>query len=209
MRIYQRFKKNLKKVLSNYYNGKALNSILFDIHLECDRLAHQVPHIGGIKNPFYANMLFESVLGLALYKTLTKKGMQVEDIGRILLETFTARVYSWPRSLRRIINLLLFSDPVRLILKRRADESRKRLNNSDWVLEYVEGNDEDYEYGVDYLECAICKLYHAHDADEMIKYNCQCDFTLSDALGWGLVRTMTIADGDKKCDFRFKRGNVK
>jgi len=28
----------------------------------------------------------------------------------------------------------------------------------------------------------------------------------SEALGWGLRRTMTLADGQERCDFRFKRG---
>jgi len=29
---------------------------------------------------------------------------------------------------------------------------------------------------------------------------------LSDAMGWGLKRTETLADGCDKCDFRFRKG---
>jgi hypothetical protein len=32
------------------------------------------------------------------------------------------------------------------------------------------------------------------------------DIPLGDALDWGLIRTHTIADGYKTCDFRFKKG---
>ena len=32
------------------------------------------------------------------------------------------------------------------------------------------------------------------------------DIALSDALGWGLMRSQTIADGCDYCDFRFKKG---
>jgi hypothetical protein len=31
------------------------------------------------------------------------------------------------------------------------------------------------------------------------------DIALSDALGWGLIRTQTLADGCSHCDFRFKK----
>jgi len=33
------------------------------------------------------------------------------------------------------------------------------------------------------------------------------DIALGDALGWGLIRTQTIADGRESCDFRFKKGS--
>jgi acetyl-CoA carboxylase beta subunit len=33
------------------------------------------------------------------------------------------------------------------------------------------------------------------------------DIALGDALGWGLIRTQTIADGFQTCDFRFKKGS--
>jgi 2-iminoacetate synthase ThiH len=34
------------------------------------------------------------------------------------------------------------------------------------------------------------------------------DIALSDAMGWGLIRTQTLADGCHYCDFRFKKGAV-
>lgn len=34
---------------------------------------------------------------------------------------------------------------------------------------------------------------------------CMFDKAGSDLLGWGLTRTMTIANGNEKCDFRFKK----
>jgi len=32
------------------------------------------------------------------------------------------------------------------------------------------------------------------------------DLALSDAFGWGLTRTQTLADGCDYCDFRFQKG---
>lgn len=32
------------------------------------------------------------------------------------------------------------------------------------------------------------------------------DIVAREMFGWGLTRTMTIADGYEKCDFRYKKG---
>ena len=62
------------------------------------------------------------------------------------------------------------------------------------------------DFGMDFTECAICKFFHAQGADEFTPFLCSLDFPMSKALGTGLVRTMTLAEGAEKCDFRYKRG---
>ena len=42
--------------------------------------------------------------------------------------------------------------------------------------------------------------------EEFAPYVCLSDMALGKALGWGLIRTETLADGCDKCDFRFKKG---
>lgn len=65
----------------------------------------------------------------------------------------------------------------------------------------------DFDFGIDYLECGSCKFLRAQNAFELAPYGCAVDRTASEALGWwGLRRTMTLAEGSEKCDFRFKRG---
>lgn len=46
------------------------------------------------------------------------------------------------------------------------------------------------------------------EAHEFAPYVCMSDIALSDALGWGLIRSQTLADGCSHCDFRFKRNAV-
>ena len=41
---------------------------------------------------------------------------------------------------------------------------------------------------------------------ELAPYICAMDKVTSELLGWGLTRTMTLAEGCEKCDFRFKKG---
>jgi hypothetical protein len=73
-------------------------------------------------------------------------------------------------------------------------------------LAYVEGDGQDFDYGIDYIECASCKFLHEQDAAELGPYVCAVDKVASEMLGWGLRRTMTLAEGGVRCDFRFKKG---
>ena len=41
---------------------------------------------------------------------------------------------------------------------------------------------------------------------ELAPYVCAVDKVASEMMGWGLSRTMTLAEGREKCDFRFKKG---
>jgi len=73
-------------------------------------------------------------------------------------------------------------------------------------MTFVEGEGQKFDYGIDYNECANVKFLRAQNALELAPYICATDKVASEILGWGLNRTMTLADGYKKCDFRFKKG---
>ena len=60
-------------------------------------------------------------------------------------------------------------------------------------------------YGVDILECGICKLFKKYNYEKYASILCEVDEITSHLAGLKLVRTGTIALGAKKCDFRFKR----
>ena len=91
-------------------------------------------------------------------------------------------------------------------LKKQALASQERLYPDDWVWSFVQGDGEKFDWGPDNTECAVVKFFHAQGADELVPYMCRLDFAMSKAMGMGLVRTTTLAEGGTKCDFRFKRG---
>lgn len=78
---------------------------------------------------------------------------------------------------------------------------RKEYEN-DWVVTVIKGNG-DFELGYDYEECGVCKLCRDEDCFELAKYLCRLDFLMADMMGMKLERTQTIAEGHKKCDFRY------
>ena len=101
---------------------------------------------------------------------------------------------------------LWFSRLFRKLLKRRATRSQRGRYPGDSIINYVEGDGREFDYGVDYIECANCKFLRAENAFELAPYACATDKPISELMGWGLTRTMTIAEGFPKCDFRFKKG---
>lgn len=164
-----------------------------------------MPYVGGKKNP-WTTALIQCTGFLALYTALKTHGKTVEDAGKIFYEMVETQLRSYPKLLRRVIGRWNFTKYNLNKVKKQAAESQRRLYPGDWVLSFVQGDGKEFDFGVDVTECAICKFFHIKGADELTPFLCQGDFAMSKALGLGLVRTMTIAEGAEKCDFRYKRG---
>jgi hypothetical protein len=60
-------------------------------------------------------------------------------------------------------------------------------------------------YGIDILECGICKLFQKHEMGRYAKILCEVDEITTAHAGLQLIRTGTIANGAPKCDFRYRR----
>ena len=59
-------------------------------------------------------------------------------------------------------------------------------------------------YGVDILECGICKLFKRHHAGKYASILCEVDKITTSLAGLVMIRNGTIAGGAAKCDFRYK-----
>lgn len=110
-----------------------------------------------------------------------------------------------PGLLRRAIGYVWFSKWFLRRVRRRAAESQQRKYPANFVMYFIEGDGKNFDYGVDYTECDNVKFLRAQGAMELAPYICATDKVVSEKLGWGLKRTMTLADGKAKCDFRFKK----
>ena len=89
---------------------------------------------------------------------------------------------------------------------RKLAEMGKQPRFGDFEVRYVIGDGEEFDFGVDYVACGNYKFVLDQRAEEFAPYVCMSDIALSNALGWGLIRTETLADGCERCDFRFKKG---
>ena len=134
------------------------------------------------------------------------RGKTVEETSELVYEIGRAFIKSSPAFLARFFGGMNFSRFYLGRLRKRAAESHLRQYPDDYVYNFVEGDGTTFDYGVDYLECASCKFLAKQGASELAPYLCPVDILYSKALGWGLTRTMTLAEGSERCDFRFKKG---
>ena len=105
-----------------------------------------------------------------------------------------------------ILGRTTFSRRHRRRLEKRAVESQQRRYPGDNVYLFVPGDGQTFDFGVDYIKCASCKFLERQGAFELARYSCPADILYSRALGWGLRRTTTLAEGAERCDFRFRKG---
>jgi hypothetical protein len=115
-------------------------------------------------------------------------------------------VESIPWLVAKLLGWVWFSRLFHLRVQMRAKQSQSRRQQRDFVYEYVQGDGWRFDFGVDYHECAVWTFLKSQGAPELAPYVCALDQLYSEAFGWGLMRTTTLAEGGSLCDFRFKRG---
>jgi len=194
-----------RRILVSHFGDELADTILKETREEYEALIPEIPYVGGENNIWTSNLI-QCTWSLALYRALKIHGKTAEEAGRISYEGVEAQLYSQPEKQRSLFGMRMFSEIGLQMLKEAAAKSQKRIYSEDWVWSFVEGNGMEFDFGTDITECAICKFFHVQGAEELAPYMCRMDFATSKAYGMGLVRTMTIAEGGKKCDFRYKRG---
>jgi len=194
----------IKSVLTSHYGNEQANSLISESRFEYETIIPQIPFIG-YRSLFLA-FLFAETRALAIYKVLRRKGLTFEEAGHISYLMSIAGMESRPPFLRHIIGYLWFSPWFKWRSRKLAKKSQERKYPGSYVFAFVEGDNRTFDYGFDYLECGGCKFLNQQGAPELAPLMCAADIVGSEIFGWGLTRTMTIADGHNKCDFRYKKG---
>jgi hypothetical protein len=166
----------------------------------------------GSSNPMDKRLNFSAYF-LALIQTLEGKNQSYEQIKAICLEV-TSDYVSPKNAFQKWMKRL----PPKLVGKRYTKPLIKILHNKVSVkgdpdgfrAEIITDKNQTYNlgYGVDILECGICKLFKKHDATKYASILCEVDKITCNLAGLELIRSSTIAYGAEKCDFRFRRVEV-
>jgi hypothetical protein len=149
---------------------------------------------------------------LALIKTLDEQGENFETIRKVCLEVVTD--YVQPKNkihalLKRLPAELTNTWLWHILIKAFNKKVSLRSHLDGFVANIIFDKEETFGlgYGVDILECGICKLFKKHHYEKYASILCEVDELTSSMAGLQLIRTGTIALGAKKCDFRYKKIN--
>ena len=204
LKAFDRSVSRAKQGLIARYGEAETITLMHESRLMYEDIIPEIPYIGN-RNPFLIFLIPASRV-VAIYRTFQKHGRTVEETGQLIYEIGEAEFKAIPGWVQRLIEVLWFSRWFTNRLQKRAASSQKRKYAGGYVLTFVKGDGQDFDYGIDYSECATCKFLNEQGAAELSPYLCAVDQVASEMLGWGLRRTMTLAEGGKKCDFRFTKG---
>ena len=150
---------------------------------------------------------------LAMIITLDHAGIAYATIREICLDITTR--YVQPRNglqryvkqlLPKLTGTLLFRQLIKVFAKKVSSNPSK----DGFIAKIITDKEATFGlgYGVDILECGICKLFSKHGYGKYASILCEVDVITSGLAGLELVRNGTIALGAEKCDFRYKRKKV-
>lgn len=190
-------------LMAERFGQELAHTAVAETLIEFEKLIPQIPYIGGKENPM-TDTLEQMTTFLALYKVLKGHGRFVSEISDLVYEMAQTYVESYPRLARQLIGKFYMSRFNRKRQQKRAATSQKREHPGDFVIEFVDGREEDsFKWGINYLECGVVKFFAAQEAAEFTPAMCRVDYLMFPALGIDLKRTGTIAQGCTHCDFRF------
>ena len=187
------------------YTGEFATTLQREARREYEKLIPEIPYIQGPRAGMLNSFLLITAQELAAYKAMKKHGRQPGEAWELCHQALRLRLAGYPQWKMRLMKRFMFSRLVRKIVAKRARLGQKQ-RFGDFEIEYLIGAGDDFDFGVNYLQCGNYNFVKRHGGEEFAPYICMSDIALSDAMGWGVIRTQTLADGCPHCDFRFKEG---
>ncbi|UCG48028.1 MAG: L-2-amino-thiazoline-4-carboxylic acid hydrolase [Phycisphaerales bacterium] len=196
----------VRDFLIHRYDREFTDTLYREARQEYENVIAEIPHIKDVRARALNSFLLITAQELALYKAMKRHGKEPGEVWEICHEAIKRRMKRFSNIKRWLLKRLMYSSFLTRRVKKRALK-QEPLKFGDFELRYVLGDGIEFDWGVDYVACGNYNYVKAQGAEEFAPYVCMSDIALSDALGWGLIRTQTIADGCESCDFRFKKGS--
>jgi hypothetical protein len=191
--------------LSAAYGEKEAHYITVKAAEEFKRLLPGMPDVGGERN-WVTEFIVVAGWYAAYFIPMKSLGRQGEDVGRMIYRLSEMRYSGMPRDRALAEGKRIFTAQYMEEMKTWAAWTRKREYPGNWVASFMEGDGKEFDWGYDYTECGALKYFRAMGMGEVAPYMCVADFPRSRVLDSGLERTMTLAEGYPKCNFRYKHG---
>ncbi len=196
----------LEDYLVKHYGEDLADRLYRETREEYEKVIPQISYIKGVRARPLNQFLLITAQELAVYRTMKKHGKTPGKAWEICHEAIKRRMEKFSKIKRFLLKHLMYSSFWIRRVKNRAERD-EQLSFGDFEVRYTIGDGKEFDWGVDYVACGNYNFMKAQGAEEFAPYVCMSDMALSNALGWGLIRTQTIADGRETCDFRFKKGS--
>lgn len=194
-----------KKLLKLRYNADTVYEIVDSMKKQFEEMIPGLPYIGGQKNPTTL-ILLRCVSNLAIFRILEKEGYSFEEIGEFYYNYSLGN-----HQKRKLILEKAGREPAQYPFeksyldyqKKLCEDTQRREYLGDWVMDFVEGDGTNFEWGWNIHECGVQKAYEKLGGLKFLPFICLGDHYEAEALGFGFSRTQTLGFGAPLCDHRF------
>lgn len=205
LKDFDRISALIKASLVARYSKEFTSTLQREARQEYEKLIPEIPYIKGSRASALNSFLLCTAQELAAYKAMKKHDKPPGEVWELCHEALRFRLAEIPQWKLWLLRRFMFSRLVRKIVARRSRQQQK-VRFGDFEVEYLIGEGDEFDFGVNYLQCGNLTFVKRHGGEEFAPYVCMSDIVLGEALGWGLIRTQTLANGCSHCDFRFKKG---
>ncbi len=196
-----------RKAVFEYISNRCSAEIAEDICKEAtekfEAFLPDLPYVGGDINPG-TKFIAVACQWLAFFKSMEKRKYGAPEVGRMMVEIREDQLNKMPEEKVERLRALTFDKKYIDLMKDWT--SQTPLFKNDWTADFVEGDGETFDYGIDYRSCPCFAFFKAHDAEPFAPYYCLLDFPEAKLMNRGFFRTKTLAKGDDLCNFRYKKG---
>jgi len=153
---------------------------------------------------WFMDSFIESVAYLSIYKTLIGHST-LKDIKRIVHQYYSEHMKENEEALLST-GARMFTDENISMLRESAKLSEEIKFQDDYIVEFLEGEEDSYNFGNNTYKCPINDFFKKHEASEFMIHICELDYIRSEYMKSGLDRKYCLAKGDTYCSFRWNKG---
>jgi hypothetical protein len=188
--------------------GEELSQVILErARKDYEALIPRIPFIGGKRNRWTADLIRSAQI-LALFRAMRAFGRTPSETAEVLYEGTQIRLARYPRFWLHLMGRWHFSSWYVKRVQRHAAETHKHEFPDNFVADVVTGDGKEFDWGIDFTECAIQKFYRAQNALQFLPYVCRLNHFTNADFGFGMARTKTLANGDELCNPRLWRGRA-
>jgi hypothetical protein len=205
LKAFQETNNGARQYLAAREGEKLASAVTREAASRFSVLLPHLPDVGGEQNidlPY----LPIAAWYLAYYQPMQAHGKTAADVGRMIYDLNDTDLTRYPKAQALAEGARWFSRANLEKLRKWAAWTQEREYPANWVATIIQGDGQDFDFGYDYQECGVVKYLQSQRAAELAPYVCLNDFLKSRALGTGLKRSKTLAQGDAVCNFRYKKG---
>ncbi|MFW9907023.1 MAG: L-2-amino-thiazoline-4-carboxylic acid hydrolase [Candidatus Thorarchaeota archaeon] len=194
-----------RSVLQKYLAPEKIEELKSNMQQRFEELLPQIPDFGRkVINQFSTDMV-KTVLSLAFYQALKEEGFQLPMIGQMIFEIGEAYYGNMNPFMKFIMRRFYLSSSTHKKIKKTIENRRLPVDPEDSHCVFVEGDQENLLFGLDYTNCAGLHFLKNQNALELAPYLCLCDYPVYRAIKIGFNRSQNLAIGGTACMFRFYR----